>query len=89
MKKHLIEQVKRLPNGQKINVAVQNSGVYLPITAEQAINLLYNDTPNWHLSMYEESEDYNNLQVWLYVEEGEGCGAYANPPTMDDLGNLI
>ena len=69
MKKNLIEQVKRLPNGQKINVAVQNSGIFLAISENQAIDLLINETPNWKILMHETEDD--GFQIFLYVEEGD------------------
>ena len=83
---NLIQQVKNLPNGTTMAAAIQNSGIFTYLTVDQAIGLLNNVGPQWRLTIHEAE---GSLIVVLYVEEGEGVGAYANPPTMDDEGNPL
>jgi hypothetical protein len=82
----LKDVVRKLPADMPVHVAVQHAGVFTTITTSAAIALLGNVGPKWELTIRDTDEQYH---AWISVNEGDGVGAYADPPTEDADGNAI
>ena len=82
----LIDTLRKLPVDMDVRVSVQNAGVFARLTTVAAIELLYNSSPKWGLTIRDDGEHYG---AFIFCDEGDGIGAYANPPTEDADGNPI